>query len=151
MSLNETMSNKLQRSLAAIGRKNGLAAPASQDPADKLLHEYAVDTIAEAFFKKQREKSLKAVLAYDDRVPDGVESVVKLTKKHDQGSSVRLIGAQHYELFLDTKRGANRFDKDLLTTALRKRGWSAADVEALVTECTKTAEPQKSFRAVEKE
>jgi hypothetical protein len=142
----DSLSAKLVKALTKIGRTNGLAAPNSQDEMNTLLHNLYVDETAEKFFKKQKESSLKAVQAYDEKIEDRVTKAVADTKKQDSAQDVVLADSPDYTLTLTTRKGAASFKKEKAIVYLRKIGWSQDQVDGFVSACTDSNEPAKSFR-----
>lgn len=138
-----TFTSDLQKALAKIGRTNGLAPRDSQDPANKLLHYYLVDTIAESFFKKQREVSLGLLLETVDQTK--VAKAIKDTVDGGMGVSAKLISSEDYQLDLSTKQGASKTDMTIFKNQLAKLGVKADIIEAAEKAAKGRNAPAKSF------
>lgn len=143
---------KLYAAFDKIGTSNGTRAPATQDTAVPMLHEYAVATAGESYFKKRREVAKKALERnLTDMQSATIDKTVAATKKNEVVNSCTLVETDPYSLVVDVKTGASFLDIAKLKVTLAKKHKLTTDqVEELITECTDRREPSQSWKVVER-
>lgn len=147
--MSNDLSSKLQLAMAKLGRQNGTAPSPSQDPIDKFMHYFYVDKIAESFFKKSVEKSLEELLAEcGEHSTTAVDNLVKRTLKNDMGGSEIIATGSNYVFELTTRKPSYTFNKDKLRIELAKKGWTTAQIDELIENCSAKSQPAKSFKCV---
>jgi len=140
----------VNKELEAIGTSS---VPASQDVADKLIHEYNVATLGESYFKKRRDKAKTTLLnAFTQMQKDKIDGVIISTKRDEVGTSATLIESSAYILQVKSKNGAEFVDMQALKVTLaRKYKLTTQQIEELITECTDRRDPSLSYEVVERQ
>lgn len=138
---------------AAKEHFDNIPAPQIDDPEDRdsLMYQYSVARDAVAFFTKQRDKLLKALLA-DDDIAEEVEHLVKYVQESDQGTEKLLETGEWYNLHLKISSPPQQFTKAALPDALQDIfDASPADVRKVMERCTQPGTPRKTFTIAQKE
>jgi len=147
--MSNDLSSKLQMAMAKLGRQNGTAPQPSQDPIDKYMHYYFVDKMAESFFKKAAENSLKELIdECGEASAAEIDTQIKRTLKNDMGGSVVVATGSNYIFELTTRKPSYTFNKDKLRIELAKKGWTTAQIDELFERCSEKSQPAKSFKCV---
>lgn len=139
---------KLHSLLAAVGTKNGLAPPESQDPIDAQLHELLIADEMRAFSNKRYDIAKKAVLA-NQNVEQDAEEVSALATKTNSKSVVTSARGQHYQLIVSANAPARSIDATKLCTELLALGVKQALIDKALEKARKVASPAKSFEVVD--
>jgi hypothetical protein len=144
----QQMSNSLLTKVIAafgkIGSSNGTSAPASQDPADTILHELFVADMLKSISAKRRDAALNAAKELIDA--SRVEETIAYSAKHKLKNSCVLLQSPHYNLRLDTKSPASTFDKAKLVTLLRtQHSFTEDQCAKLLEACSKDSKPAETY------
>lgn len=139
-------SSDLQTTLHLIGRSEGdkkFAAPKSQDPLDRVLHEFFVADTASALFKKRREDAKDMLLAQVS--PDTVQRVISEAIKQNSVQRTVLATTEHYSASFSAAKPVERLDKVALRNEFIKLGVDEVTIEKAFSAATLTNEPAKTL------
>lgn len=147
-----SIKTKVIDALDRVGKTNGHACPASQDPLVTTIHEYNVSTLGESFFKKRREIAKTELLKkLGDVATSKVNTLVLRTKKDGMGDKANIIDTEFYDVVVSTKQGATYLDEKALRVELMtKQKMRATEVDELFERCRARREPAVSYEVVEK-
>jgi ATP-dependent DNA ligase len=136
-------SSKLQTALHLFGREGDFAPPKSQDPADRILHEYFVTDQASSLFKKRREDAKEAVIAQADQ--ETVQRVIANAVKQNAMQSTTIAATEHYNAILKAAKPVESVDAKKMVTELMKLGVKDDIIRAALDAATSTREPAKTL------
>jgi len=140
------LKSRLSKHLAEIGRTE-YDCPKPRGNHDPLMHAYMIDTECAAFFKKQREKSLKELLLACD--PDEVDSVTTAAADEKAKQEKLLLNDKLYMLMLNVKTPAQTLNVTSLRNKLTLGGrYTPKEIDALFEDSTTARLPAKSFSVV---
>lgn len=142
--MSNSLLTKVISAFGKIGSSNGTSPPASQDPADVILHELFVADMLKSIAGKRRDAALNAAKELVDA--SRVEETIAYSAKHKLKNSCVLLQSSYYNLRLDTKSPASTFDKAKLVTILRTEySLTEAQCAKLIETCTKDSKPAESY------
>lgn len=137
--------SKLQTHMQTLGHKNGFAPPASQDPADALMHEYYVAETGRSLFDKRRKIALDTL---KDHIPSSrISEMLTNAEKGITGANI-LLDSEHYSLTLATKSPTETLDKIALRNELVRLGVDETTVAAAFKVATKRNKPAETYTVV---
>lgn len=117
----------VQRAFSKIGKSNGSSPPESTSNTFSVAYELFVSKD----LKSQAEKRYEA--AKKDAIDKGVLDMEKAV----EGMEVNTYSSEHFDVALKKSAGSMMIDKTALANNLNKKGWSAAEVEALIASSSK--------------
>ena len=142
--MSTTLLTKVIAAFGKIGSSNGTSAPASQDPADAMLHELFIADMLKSIATKRRDAALNAAKELVDA--SRIEETIAYSAKHQLKNSCVLLQSPHYNLRLDTKSPASSFDKAKLVTILRtQHEFTEQQCEQLIAACSKSSKPAETY------
>ena len=138
-------------SLRLVQKHVDLPTPDRKDKVDSRLHQYAVATESEKFFKAERARLLDAILSADDYAFNRTEEAIVEVTKANKGKSVTLSEGKLYELELNLSKPIQRLDKEILKHLLiTQTDLNPADVNRLFKLSSTSGKPRRSFKVLEK-
>lgn len=136
-------SSNLQTALHLLGREGDFAPPKSQDPADRVLHEYFVTDMAASLFKKRREDAKEAVIAQASQ--DVVQRVIAGAVKQNAMQTETIASTEHYTAVFKAAKPVEAVDNKKFVTELIKLGVHQETIDDALNAATLTRDPAKTL------
>jgi hypothetical protein len=145
----ETTTTKLVKALDKIGVSNGSKAPDSQDPMDKLLHEYSVAATGATYFDKRKKRAREDIEnAFDTLTRDNVSALKNEVITNGVAQRTTLVHASVYQLNTTIRGSGRMIDDKLMRVALLKR-MNMDEVEKVMAEGSRDKAPTVIFEVME--
>lgn len=135
-----TMSS-LQKMFKKLGRTDGHGPPSGGANIDPTLHYFMVDSAAYAYFKKQRDATMKDMMKLINN--ESVTAAIERVKKANQGETLIVANGKFYALNLTLRTPVGRLDATKLRSELMKAGLTAEAVDACFEKASVPGEPAK--------
>jgi hypothetical protein len=135
----------LHTALARIGFEKEFAPPKSQDPADKLMHEYFVAAAMVKMGEDRKKIAKEMILDMKKKEADTLSAeAVKLNSTQKEV----IIQSAHYNATLQCNKPVQRLDKDMLFVELVKLGVDTVTVTKAMDNATKASAPAQTLTVV---
>lgn len=137
-------SGKLQTALRLLGLEKGsdFAPPKSQDPADKLLHEFFVASLMKKIGEDRKKIAQEMI---EDMHPDDVSRIMADAIKFDAMQTEALVQTEHYNGVLKVNKPVQSIDKTVFCNELIKLGVDEVTVNKALAAAGKTNAPAKTL------
>jgi hypothetical protein len=116
---------------------------------DRKLIQYHKAEVLNSYGKSKRDEIKAEALKhkeFDQKTREkGIAGVIKTGVK----CNVEVLTGDSFCLEVEIQKGRKSLDGEQVLAYLKRKGWSDAQLEALITQCTKTTKPVESFRIVE--
>lgn len=141
--MDRRFADKLQTTFQLIGREGEFTPGKSQDPMDKVIHEYFVCDVGRSIFTKRRD--LAKDLIIDNAQQDVVQAVISDAIKQDAKQTAQLFATEHFTAVLSVNKPVERVDTKKLFVELIKLGVDEQTIRKAMDAATGTNEPAKSL------
>lgn len=144
--MDQMFSSNLQTELNVLGRKGGeFAPPKSQDPLDKLLHEYYIADRMAAIGTKRKEIAKELIfMERDETIRDMSAEAVK----QDMMQQAVVIQTEHYSATLKIAKPVQALDPVACQNELIKLGVDPTTVRKAFDIAMKTRAPAKTLNVI---
>ncbi len=136
---------KVAQALEKIGTTNGTAPKQSQDPMDKLAHEYNVASQMSSYAEKRKELAKDALVKALS--PDEAQRLDKAragVRKTEVGDTITVVHAANHTVSAQIKNGPTFLDTKALTVDLMKM-LGSDEAEKLIDKHTKRRDPSVTW------
>lgn len=138
-------------SLAVVTKYLKLPIPDKGDKVDSSLHQYAVATDSEKFFKSERTRLLDEILGANDDAFNTAQQLIDTANTNNKAQQSSILNGKIYDLELNVSRPYQKFDKEILKHLLIKETkLSPADVNRLFKLSTGLGSPRRTFKVQER-
>ena len=135
-------SSKLQTHMQNLGRSGAFSPPITQDPADRILHEYFVAETGRSLFDKRRKVALDLLKTLDAH--SAITKAVEDAKKGQTGT-ISLVTSANYAASVTTKSPVKSVDVTALANELIRLGVDEVTIKKALEAATKTAKPAETY------
>lgn len=141
--MDRRFADKLQTTMQLLGREGEFAPPKSQDPMDKLVHEYFVCDAGKSIFTKRRDFAKDLII--NNAQQDVVQAVISDAIKQNAKQTATLFSTEHYIAVLSVNKPVEKVDAKKMFTELLKLGVDEVTIKRAMDASTSTNEPAKSI------
>ena len=134
----------LQTFLRTLGHEKPFAPPKSQDPADKMLHEYYVASVMASIGEKRKD-IMKEMLIQDAK---DVDTLIAAAIKQDAMQQGTLFTTGNYSAILKVNKPVQRTDIKVFITELIKRGVDQVTISQAEIAAQSSNAPAKTLTVV---
>jgi hypothetical protein len=141
--MDRQFADKLQTELQLFGREGKYAPPKSQDPMDKVVHEYFVCDLMASIANKRRGMAKEMVIG---GAQEGlVDGLISSAIKQNNLQSATLFSTEHYVAVLRVAKPVEAIDHKKLRTELIKLGVDEVTIQKAYDNAQTTREPAKTL------
>lgn len=141
--MDRLFNSRLQTKLQKIGVTGDFKPPETQDPANKVLHEYFIAETARSLFDKRRKVALDALKNLDDKKI--IAKALQQAIDHGVVGVTSLFDAPDYTCTLHLKSPTERFDKTVARNELVKLGVDIAKIDKAFSVATSKNKPAETY------
>jgi len=140
--MDRKFSNNLQRELELLGRDKPFAPPKSQDPLDRLLHEYFVSGMMAKIGGDRYKLAKEAIF---EQKEDELNSMCADAVKYRQTQNSVLVTTEHYTGSLRVSKPIEGVDVKQFTIELLKAGVDKSVIDKAMAASVRSNAPARTL------